>query len=170
MQLADIGQASQRRQVGGELDHHLDLSSRLLVSPELDQRVDDDAVRRAVVGERIDRGPTGLEREIELMTSELEATQSDQHQDVIRGQVASTLERGVGRCVQRRVGGLADPLEERQTEIALRRRVVWICVDPRGQRLDECLGRRRHGRLWQAAAPWWASRCPQVLRFRGTDS
>ncbi len=158
VQLADVGQARERRQVRGQPDHPLDLGRRFLVAAELDQRVDHDAMRRCVVREGFDRGLAGLEGEGELVAPELEASQTDQGQDVVGREVQCVLESGLRRCVERRIRGLADTLQQGQTEVALRGRVVRIGIDPCGQRLDEGLswrnrcrscgrgGRRRGGR------------------------
>ena len=126
MQFPDIRKPGQRRQVGGELHHSFDLGRRFVVPAKLDQRVDHDAVCRAVVGEGFDRRLTRIEGERELVASELEPAEPDEHQDVVWRELQGAPECGLGRGVQRRVGGLADPLQEREAEIALRGRIVRV--------------------------------------------
>ncbi len=54
-------------------------------------------------------------------------------------------ERGFGGRVERRVGRLADPLQQREAELELRLTVVGVLGDASGEELDEALGgwRRR---------------------------
>ena len=100
-------------------------------------------MRRCVVREGFDRGLAGLERQGELVAPELEAAQPDQARTSSGESSRACAEGRLGRCVQRGVGGLADPLEQGETEVALRGRVVRIGLDPCGQRLDEGLGGRK---------------------------
>jgi hypothetical protein len=102
-------------------------------------------VRRAVVGERLDRGLPGLECQGELVPPELQGAEPDQHQDVVGREVAGVRQGGLGRGVERGVGGLADPLEEGQAEVPLGAGVVGIRLDPLGQPVDERLGGRLRG-------------------------
>ena len=84
------------------------------------------------------------------MLAELEAADPGQDQGVVGGEPAGGLERLRGRRVERRIGRLADALEERETEVALGVGVGRVGGDERlepGDLGDGRRGRARAGEL-----------------------
>ncbi len=107
-----------------ELDHPLDGSVVASVVPtELDQRVDDDAVRRR-------RSPANASTAASPVSSasansclpSWRPPSPTSDEGVVGRELEGVPEGGLGRGVERRIGGLADPLEEGEAEVALRGR------------------------------------------------
>ena len=75
------------------------------------------------------------------MLAELEAADPDEDERVVRRQAARPFERRFGRGIQRRIGRLADPLEEGETEVTLSTGIGRIRVDGGPQPFDLVSGR-----------------------------
>ena len=150
VQLGEVRDAGERRQVGADREHLGGCRVGVVVAPELDEGIDDDRPRRGEVRRHGDRLAAGLERLGELVLAELEATDPGQDLGVVGGEPAGGLERLVGRRVERRIGRLADPLEEGEPEVALGVRVGRVGGDERLEPGD--LGDGRRGRRRRASS------------------
>ncbi len=107
--------AGQRGEVDAQGDELLGRHDRLVVAPELDERVDLDRVRGRERRREVE-GPVGrLERGGELVTPELEPADPDEDQRVVRCELAGPRQGFVGLVVEGRIGGLADALEQRRS-------------------------------------------------------
>ena len=126
VQLGQVRHAGQRRQVGSQRQHRRGRVVCLVVSPELDEGVDLDRASDGRPRRHVDGASRGLESRRELVLAELEAADPDEDERVVRRQAARPFERRFGRGIQRRIGRLADPLEEGEAEVALGAGVGWV--------------------------------------------
>ncbi len=89
------------------------------------------------------------------MLAEQDAAEPDERKRVVGAEPTGRLQRGFRSRVERRVGRLADPLQQREAELELRLTVVGVLGDASGEELDEALGWRcRRRRLSEAASGW----------------
>ena len=119
VELGEVRHARQCGQVRLDREHLVGGFGGIVVPAELDQGVDDHGVRGGQVRGQCDRLAAGDESVGELVLPELEAADPGQDLGVIGCKTKSGIESCLGRGVERWVRGLADPLEEREPEIAL---------------------------------------------------
>ena len=105
-----------------------------------------------------------LERLGELVLAEQDAAEADQRKRVIGAEPTGRLERVFRGRVERRVGRLADPLQQREAELELRLAVIGVLGDASGEELDEALGWRRR---WAALQPVGAGDRDRGRRLAG---
>ena len=127
VELADVRDAGERRQVRGQPTIRFDLGRRLRVAAELDQRVDDHAVRRRRSPGRLRRGLAPVSRAAANSWRPSWSPPSPTSARMSSGASSRAAARAVlGRGVERRVGRLADALEQGEAEVPLRGRVVRV--------------------------------------------
>ena len=122
MQFRDVRDTGQRREVGPDREHLPGGRVGLVVAPELDEGIDDDRPGRGKVRRQRDGLAAGVQRLGEPVLGELQPADPGQDQGVVGCQLPGRLEGLARRCVEGRIGGLADPLEEREAEVAVRAR------------------------------------------------
>ena len=120
MQLGEVRDAGQRREVGADREHLAGGRRR----PRRSARARRGHRRRRPAPRRgsataATACAAGLERLGELVLAELEAADPGQDQGVVGGELPGGVEGGLGRRVEGRIGRLADPLEEGEPEVAL---------------------------------------------------
>ena len=155
MQLGQVRHAGQRRQVRSQRQHRRGRVVGLVVSPELDEGVDLDRASSGRSRRHVDGASRGLERRREFVLAELQAADPDEDERVVRRQATRLFERRFGRGIQRRIGRLADPLEEGEAEVALGTGIGRVRVDGGLQPFDLVDG-RGPGSRWRAGG--WAAR------------
>jgi hypothetical protein len=152
VEFRDIRDTSQRREVGPDGEHLPGGRVGFVVTTEFDEGVDDDRPGGREVRRHGDGVATGLQRLGELMLAELQAADPGHDEGIVGGQPLGRFERRRGRCVEGWIRGLADPLEERETEIALGVRVSRVGCHERLEAGD--LGDGRRGRGGSGCRGW----------------
>ena len=146
VQLAEVGDARVGREIGAAVDHLLQRAAGRAVAAELDERVDEDAVRLRDVG----RGAAGRERvaqaRAEVVARGLERGALGQRAGVARGEVERAAQDRVGADVVRRVAGLADLLRVRVREEDVAVGAARVGAHGRLEDPDALVGRRARGR------------------------
>ncbi len=115
-QLAQIGDARVRAEVGTEIDHRLDGLDRLVVAAELHLGVADHPVGRGVVGSEGAGLLAPIESRGELVASQGQRAEPDHRVDVVAVAGERLLEEGFGFRVVARIARFARLLQVRLTE------------------------------------------------------
>ena len=145
VQFRDVRHSGQCREVGPDREHLRGGRVGLVVAPELDEGIDDDRPGRGKVRRQRDGRAAGVQCLGETVLGELQSADPGQDQGVVGCQLPGRLEGFARRCVEGRIGGLADPLEERETEVAVRAGVGRVGGDERLEPGDLGDRRRRRG-------------------------
>ena len=120
-QLARVGDAGIRRDARLQARHRVERGEGLLVAPQLELRIADDAVVACRGRRDLQRTPAELERQRKAVPGERERRKAARRVEVVRRELDSTREHPVRLDVVRRVAGLARPLlvgEAEQVEAA----------------------------------------------------
>ena len=129
VQLAQVGETGERREVDAEPDQLLARHDGFLIAPKLDERVhldrlggDEGGCHRESLVRRLQRGS-------ELVPPQLETTEPDENERVAGCKGGGSRQGFLRLAVEGRIGQLTDPLQKAEAQIAESDGVVGVCGD-----------------------------------------